>query len=108
VNLDSDAGKTKLPVHQFTDGIRLNVTNWTGKPTNGELNTAFALSGQSFDPTDSQVADLDLLKALPALGGQAKRTAQEIEAVLRLGEGYPTTIDSTRVQEMLGVTLSAT
>jgi hypothetical protein len=107
-DVDDTTGKTKLSIHAVIDAVLTNLAGWTGSPTNGEINTAFQLSGTTFDPTDSQVADLNLLAALPGAPGAAKRTEKEIEAVLRLGEQYSSVIDETRVQQMLGVTLSTT
>lgn len=107
-NLDEENGKDKLPVHQFIDAVRLEATGWTGAPTPAEINQAFKLQGQPWDPTNSQVADLALLQALPSANGQAKRSVEQIEAVFRVAEMFSTVITAQRVQDMLGVTLSST
>ena len=103
---DDETGKTKLGIHPFMDAIALFLKGWTGAPSVGEINAAFGLKGQAFDPGDTQVADLLILVALPSASGAAKRTAREIESVLRLAEYFTSAITKQRVQDMLGVTLS--
>lgn len=106
-DIDEEAGKTKLGIHPVMDAVLLAVKGWTGAPTNQEINQAFQLKGQSFDPLDTQVDDLGVLAVLPLLAGAAQRSVKEIEAVLRLAEQFPNTITKQRVEDMLGVTLSS-
>jgi len=103
-NLDESNGKTSLPIHEFVAGLYANEqATWAGVPTDAEMSAAFNLAGQPFDPGNTQVADIAILATLATLPEPAKRTADEIEYILRLGRRYPQTITKARVVEMLGL-----
>jgi hypothetical protein len=96
--VDDSAGKTKLPIHQFVDALEANRRGWNGAPTDAEINTAFGLVGQSFDPGNTQLADAQAIVAVVVAG---TRTIGQIQAALRLGERYRSTITKLRVAQMM-------
>ena len=99
-DVDEEAGKTKLAIHGYVDALTANLSSWTDKPTDAEVESMFALSGQSFDPTDTQVAATTSIKALITNG---TRSEHEVQSILRLGETYPDVITKARVKSMLGL-----
>lgn len=104
INLDESAGKTSIPVHEFVAALYANKQGaWNGTPTDAEMNAAFHLAGQPFDPGNTQVTDTETLATLPAQTPPDDRTADEIEKILQLGRRYPAVITKTRVLQMLGL-----
>jgi hypothetical protein len=101
-DLDESVGKDKLPIHTYVDSLYANTSTWTDKPTDVEIETMFSLSGQSYDPTNTQVQATASVRALITDG---TRTFKEIEVILRMGERFPGTFTKDRVQAMLGITL---
>ena len=99
-DVDDATGKTKLAIHGYVDALAANLSSWTDRPTDAEVESMFGLSGQSFDPTDTQVAATTSIKALIT---SDTRKDHEVQAILRLGETYPDVITKARVKSMLGI-----
>lgn len=97
---ESHPDKSKLPIHQFVDALYLYVQGWTGAPTRAEIDVAFQLSGQAYDPGDTQVDDANALVALVQSG---TRSRQDVMSVLRLAERYHPVITKQRVLQMLSL-----
>lgn len=101
-DLDETVGKVKLPIHTYVDALTANTSAWSLKPAESEIETMFELSGQPYDPKNTQVAATTSMRAL-ITGGT--RTPKEIETILRLGERFPFRFTKNRVEAMLGITL---
>ena len=55
-DVDDETGKTKLPIHGYVDALTANLSSWTDKPTDAEVASMFALSGQSFQRRKSNLS----------------------------------------------------